>query len=63
MESRVYGGTYIPVIPALRRLRQEHCEFQASLSYTGRVCHKKGVAVVILCMNAIISDDEMITSG
>jgi hypothetical protein len=26
----------MPIIPALRRLRQENCKFEASLSYTVR---------------------------
>jgi hypothetical protein len=30
-----------PVIPALGKLRQEDCEFQASLDYTVRSCLKK----------------------
>jgi hypothetical protein len=31
----------MPVIPALRRLKQEDCEFKASLSYIVRLCLKK----------------------
>jgi hypothetical protein len=30
-----------PVIPALRMLRQEDCEFKAGLSYTVRSCQKE----------------------
>jgi hypothetical protein len=30
-----------PVIQVLRRLRQEDCEFEASLSYIGRLFHKQ----------------------
>jgi hypothetical protein len=29
------------VIPALRRLRQENCEFKSSLGYIARPCLKK----------------------
>jgi hypothetical protein len=32
---------HVPVIQALRRLRQEHCEFKASLGYIARSCLKK----------------------
>jgi hypothetical protein len=32
---------YTPVVPALRRLRQENCEFQASLDYIVKPCLKK----------------------
>jgi hypothetical protein len=31
---------YIPVILAIRRLRQEDYKFKASLGYTGRTCVK-----------------------
>jgi hypothetical protein len=31
---------YIPVIPALRRLRQEDCELEASLGDVVRLCLK-----------------------
>jgi hypothetical protein len=31
----------MPVIPALRRLRQEECEFQVSLGYMVRPCLKE----------------------
>jgi hypothetical protein len=37
--SVVWWGT--PVIPALRRMRQEDGEFQASLGYVVRHCFKK----------------------
>jgi hypothetical protein len=30
----------MPVIPALGKLRQEDCEFQASLNYIARLCQK-----------------------
>jgi hypothetical protein len=29
---------YLPIIPALRSLKQEDCEFKASLGYMGRSC-------------------------
>jgi hypothetical protein len=32
---------YIPVIPALRRLRQEDYEYEASLNYIAKFCLKK----------------------
>jgi hypothetical protein len=32
---------YIPVIPALRRLKQEECGFQASLDFIMKPCLKK----------------------
>jgi hypothetical protein len=31
---------HIPVIPVLKRLRQEDHEFETSLSYTDRLCLK-----------------------
>jgi hypothetical protein len=31
----------MPVIPALRRLRQEDLKFEAGVGYTARPCHKK----------------------
>jgi hypothetical protein len=32
---------YAPVIPALRKLRQEDLQFKTSLGYTARPCLKK----------------------
>jgi hypothetical protein len=32
---------YSPIIPALRRLRQENLKFKTRLGYIGRPCHKK----------------------
>jgi hypothetical protein len=32
---------FIPIIPALERLRQEASEIKANLSYIVRSCHKK----------------------
>jgi hypothetical protein len=37
-ENRVW--CCIPVISALRRLRQEDCEFKTSFGYTARLWHK-----------------------
>jgi hypothetical protein len=37
--NQVQGHT--PVIPALRRLRQEDLEFKVSLGYAGRHCLRK----------------------
>jgi hypothetical protein len=34
------------VIPALRRLRQEACEFEVSLGYIARPCLKKELQIV-----------------
>jgi hypothetical protein len=39
--SRVWHCT--PIIPALRKVRQEDCEFKASLGYTAKPCFKKKV--------------------
>jgi hypothetical protein len=33
----------MPIIPALRRLRQEDCKFKASLGYGGRLCLKNKI--------------------
>lgn len=45
MEKKILGSVpslwYTPTIPALRRLRQEDCEFEASLSSTVRPCLKR----------------------
>jgi hypothetical protein len=35
----------MPVIPALRNLRQEHSEFEASWGHIARLCLNKGVVV------------------
>jgi hypothetical protein len=35
------GLVGMPVIPALRRLKQEYCKFQASLGYIAKPCLKK----------------------
>jgi hypothetical protein len=32
---------YMPVIPVCKKLRQEDCEFEASLDYMVRPCFKK----------------------
>jgi hypothetical protein len=32
---------FMPIIPARRKLRQENCEFKASLGYTVITCLKK----------------------
>ena len=32
---------YLSVIPAVRSLRQEHCKFEASLSYLVRSCQNR----------------------
>jgi hypothetical protein len=34
----IWAWWYTPIIPALRRLRKEAPEFEASMSYTGRPC-------------------------
>jgi hypothetical protein len=39
-----YGGWwFMPIIPALRRLRQKNLEFEANVSYTSRSCLKKQI--------------------
>jgi hypothetical protein len=37
----IWAWRYTPVIPVLRRLRQENHEFMANLGYLGRSCLKK----------------------
>jgi hypothetical protein len=37
----------VPIIPALRRLRQEDLEFKASLGYTAKPCLKKKVKNIL----------------
>jgi hypothetical protein len=39
VKRQAWWGT--PVIPALRRLRQEHCEFQISLGYRETLSPKR----------------------
>jgi hypothetical protein len=35
------GQGYTPIIPSLRRLRQEECKIKASMSYIARCCPRK----------------------
>jgi hypothetical protein len=48
---------HIPVIPALRRLRQEVHEFEASLGSTVRPCLKKQNKTKNLHDNAVLNGD------
>jgi hypothetical protein len=41
-----WAWLYMPVILPLRKLRQEDCEFQASLGYIMRPCVKKKITSV-----------------
>lgn len=39
------------MIPGLRRLRQEDCDFQASLGYSARSCPKKAFIIIICSLS------------
>jgi hypothetical protein len=39
---RSWAQWFTPIIPSLRRLRQEDLEFEGNLSYIARLCLKKG---------------------
>jgi hypothetical protein len=39
------GWWYMPVIPTFRRLREEDCEFKASLGYRVRSCLQKNHSI------------------
>jgi hypothetical protein len=41
---------YIPIIPALRRLRQEDCEFKTSLGYIVKLYLKK-ITIILFFSN------------